>query len=509
VRGRPHGRERPASPDQAAPALARRAPAGAPAASAAFSGASTGHGERSRGAGTHHRAKPHSRRIEVAKPANTAFAGITTFRGNASRSYYGEGPVPRSAPRVLWRYPRRGGMCMRSADEHGVLTWCGVGWTGQANVIEGGDSTELRFGAYDGRYHFLDADTGEPVRADLPTGDLAKGSATSDPDGYPLYYAGSRDNKLRIVALDRDRPTVLWELDAVTSVPRPLWNNDWDGAPLVIQGHLLVGGENSWFYVIRLDRGYGPDGKVRVRPRVVARVPGFDAQLLRQLGDERVSIESSVAFRNGVAYFANSGGLVQGWDVSRVLRGGSGVRRVFRFWTGDDTDASVVIDREGFLYVASEYERHDTRSDRVGQLMKLDPRRPRTPLVWSLELKRRGFEGKGGIWATPAIYGGMLYVATNAGELVGVDRKAGTRLWSLRLRGPTWSSPVVVDDVLLQGDCSGRLRAYDVSRPSERPRRLWAVDLGRCIEATPSVFRGRIYVGTRGGAMFALGDAAS
>ena len=32
------------------------------------------------------------------------------------------------------------------------------------------------------------------MRPDLVTGDLAKGSATSDPDGYPLYYAGSRDN---------------------------------------------------------------------------------------------------------------------------------------------------------------------------------------------------------------------------------------------------------------------------------------------------------------------------
>jgi hypothetical protein len=62
-----------------------------------------------------------------------------------------------------------------------------------------------------------------------------------------------------------------------------------------------------------------------------------------------------------------------------------------------------------------------------------------------------------------------------------------------------------VDDVLLQGDCSGRLRAYDVSRPRKRPRQLWAIDLGLCIEATPAVFRGRIYVGTRGGALYALG----
>ena len=35
------------------------------------------------------------------------------------------------------------------------------------------------------------------MRPDLVTGDLAKGSATSDPDGYPLYYAGSRDNLFR------------------------------------------------------------------------------------------------------------------------------------------------------------------------------------------------------------------------------------------------------------------------------------------------------------------------
>ena len=51
---------------------------------------------------------------------------------------------------------------------------------------------------------------GSPVMPDLVTGDLAKGSATSDPDGYPLYYAGSRDNHFRVVAMDRAEPTVLW-----------------------------------------------------------------------------------------------------------------------------------------------------------------------------------------------------------------------------------------------------------------------------------------------------------
>ena len=51
---------------------------------------------------------------------------------------------------------------------------------------------------------------------------------------------------------------------------RPLRNDDWDGAPLVIRDHLLAGGENGWFYVIRLDRAYGEDGLVTVAPEVVA-----------------------------------------------------------------------------------------------------------------------------------------------------------------------------------------------------------------------------------------------
>jgi hypothetical protein len=227
---------------------------------------------------------------EAARPINAAFPGITTFRGNATRTFYGEGPVPRH-PEILWRYPRSGGMCSQSTDESGTKTWCGLGWTGQPNVIQHpGGKVELRFGAYDGRYHFLDAATGLPLRPDLVTGDLAKGSATSDPDGYPLYYAGSRDNRLRIVALDRGAPAVLWSLDAMTSVPRVVWNNDWDGAPLVIGDYLIEGGENSWLYVIRLHRGYDARGKVTVDPHVVLRVPGWDAGLLRALGDDRVSI---------------------------------------------------------------------------------------------------------------------------------------------------------------------------------------------------------------------------
>jgi len=460
-----------------------------------------------RGAGDDGQARAGGER-STAGPINTTFPGLTTFRGNASRSYYGRGPVPRR-PKILWRYPPTGGLCSRSKDLGVTRTWCGTGWTGQPNVLVHGDGeVEVRIGAYDGSYHFLDGETGEPVRPALETGDLAKGSATSDPDGYPLYYAGSRDNLLRVVAMDRARPTVLWSINAKNTVVEPVWNNDWDGAALIVDDYLLEGGENSYFYVVKLNRGYDARGRVSVDPEIVLTVPGFDDRLLKALPDDDVSIESSVSFRNGVAYFANSGGLVQGWDISEVLQGGDRAERVFRFWTGDDTDASVVIDDEGFLYVASELQRFNARARRVGQLVKLDPSRPDDPLVWSVAIPET-VGGLGGTWGTPAISGEMLYVSTNAGELLGVDRERGRVRWHLQLRGPMWSSPVPVGNVLLQGDCGGVLHAYDISDPPRRPEELWALRIGGCIESTPAVWDGMIYVGTRAGGIWGVGGRSS
>ena len=443
-------------------------------------------------------------------PINTTFRGLTTFRGNATRDFYGRGPVP-THPVIRWRYPTSGGLCSKSTDGFGTRVWCGTGWTGQPNVILGKNgSVEVREGAYDGHYHFLDGKTGIPVRPDLVTGDLAKGSATTDSTGFPLYYAGSRDNLLRVVALDRQTPTVLWSFDSTTQVGR-LWNDDWDAAPLQIGDYLLDGGENSWFYVIRLHRRYDANGLVQVRPQIVMRVPGFDRQLLSTIGDTDVSIEDSVAYTDGVVYFANSGGLVQGWDISRVLHGGKKYERVFRFWDGDDTDASIVIDPQGYLYVGRKMEENVSRpaslprDHQIGDLMKLDPSRPAHPLVWSVQLG--GFEPDGGLLGTPAWAGGIVYATYTEGGVAAVDAVTGKLLWNHPLPGPTWSSPVVVDDELLVGDGSGALNCFDVSKPRRNPKQLWRLQLGGTIESTPAVWHGWIFVGSRDGGIYGIANA--
>ncbi len=428
--------------------------------------------------------------------------GLLTFRGSPTRTYYGEGPVP-TDPSVLWSYPgESGGMCAESSVGSDTHVWCGSGWTGQPSVFEHEGRTWVVFGAYDRAIHFLDWETGADILPPFPTGDIIKGSVTIDPDGFPLVYSGSRDDEYHVVAFDRGEPVELWSLSA-DAVSPTMWNNDWDGSGLVIDDFLFIGGENSQFHIVKLNRSYGPDGLVQVDPQLVFNTPGWDDQLLADIGDRGVSIENSVAIHDGVVYFTNGGGLVQGWDISGIAEGVTPTR-VFRFWSGDDTDASIVIDDEGFLYVASEYERGNARSQEVGQLLKLDPRNPEDPVVWAVHNRDHD---PGGFWATPALHDGVVVVPDDAGYVRGWDMETGAELWEMRLPGPTWQSPVIVDDVLIQGDCEGVLHGFDLSDPRVLPPELWRVEIGGCIESTPAVWDGRIFFGTRAGRFWAVGDA--
>jgi len=437
---------------------------------------------------------------KVGQPYGDKVQGLLTFRGNPTRTYYGTGPLPRTEPQQLWRFPRTGGLCGPSTDGKGTRIWCGTGWTGQPAVFERGGRTWVVFGAYDHKIHFLDAATGERILPDFPTGDIIKGSVTIDPDGFPIVYSGSRDNYFRAIAIDRDRPTELWKLAATAVSPRK-WNDDWDGSGLIIDDYLFEGGENSQFHIVKLNRGYDANGKVTVAPKLVFHAPGWDDQLLRDVRDGNVSIENSVAIWRDTVYFANSGGLVQGWDISG-LKDGREPKRVFRYWTGDDTDASIAIDEAGMLYVGSEYERRTARSKAAGQMMKLDPSRPDNPLVWKVD-----DYGKvpSGIWGSPALYKDVVIFDTAGGDVLALDRMTGAERWRFSLPPPTWQSPVIIDGVLLVGDCSGTMNAYDASNTSAAPTPLWKITIGKgCIESTPAVWKGNIYFGTRAGAVHAF-----
>jgi outer membrane protein assembly factor BamB len=218
-----------------------------------------------------------------------------------------------------------------------------------------------------------------------------------------------------------------------------------------------------------------------------------------------MSVENSTAVFGTTAYFANSAGRVVGVDVARVGDGEAAV--VFDYWVGDDVDATIVIDDDGMLYVASQIDLRTARGAETGQLVKLDPTRPDDPVLWGVAVPAEG-GAEGGIWATPALVGDVLYVATNPGELLVVDTATGEVVWSDDIGPNAWSSPVYVDDtVMVAVDCGSepKLRAYDVLDP-RRPMQTWELTVGAgCIESTPAVWAGQIYVGSRDGFFYAVG----
>ena len=440
---------------------------------------------------------------QIGKPWGSV-EGITMFRGSPTRTWYGKGPLP-SELKVSWRYPEKP-MCSFSEAEGETKQWCGSGWTGQPVVWERPDGvTEVIFGAYDGAVHFVNAKTGEDTRPAFQTGDLIKGSVTLDPNGYPLLYFGSRDNNLRILALDGDPtlpPTEVWRLNA--DAVKGVWNNDWDGNPVVVNDMLFEGGENSWFFITKLNRSYDENGKVVIAPKIVFQTPGYNETLFKEIGDKMVSIEDSVTFFGNRVYFANSGGRVLGFDFSDAVNGN--VPMVFDYWVGDDTDATIVVDEKGMLYVSSELERMNERSAQLGQLIKLNPYKTgEDAYIWGVDVPKEQM-AVGGIWATPAISNGYLYVPTHTGKLLTVETETGTVTNTDIIGDHAWASPSIIGNKLLVPTCfPAGLRQYDLANP-EKPKLTNAMTglTGGCIESTPSVWKGQIFVGSRDGYFYSF-----
>ena len=455
-------------------------------------------------------------------PIQTAFEGLSMFRGNASRTYYGEGPVP-SRPEILWKF---GPMSGRSTNGGVTSVWSGTGWTGQPCVFERDGRTWVVFGAYDYKIHFLDGETGEELLPPFAGNDLMKGSVVVDPDGYPLIYMGCRDNKWRVIAIDREKPTELFALDA-DKLPRKIWNDDWDASTVIHNDYAFEGGENGHFYIVKLNRGYDSEGKVTVDPQIVLDHVGWTSSLIEKNGSKDVGIENSPCLVGDRVYFSNSGGLVQGLDITPTLRvlspgeqpaqGAEAYPKVFHFWAGGDMDATIVADEEGYLYAAQHSDNTYTRSaaskarqKEVGQIMKLDPRKTgagENPLVWSVAVTKVS-GGEFGVWATPALYKDMLYVPTHGGALLGIDRFTGEVVWQKPFPEHAWASCAVVDGILVVGDTYGVLHAYDVSNTRVDPPEIWQIKVpsGSALESTVAVWKGRIYVGCRDGYFYCFGD---
>lgn len=441
----------------------------------------------------------------VGEPQSGGVLGVLTFRGNATRTFDGTGPAPRN-PVIRWAVPSPPGLCeVAPVDPDNPR--CGVGWTGQPAVFVRDGQTWVVLGALDGNVYFLDAASGasiiEPFAFDGPV----ETTPTIDPDGLALAYVGGSDGTFRILSFDRpEGATELWRLEA-GDLGDVRTSDDWDSSALVAGDLMVLGGENGRVIVVRLSKATDAEGFATVEPVVVWSAPTWDEQLDADLGpvdpseDPGFSVEASVAMSGTTVWTVNSAGLVLGWDL-RPLESGGEPEQVFRFWMGDDADSTIVVDSSGDLFVGQIATRGSARVGETGHLARLDPDGA-DPMVWTFLDGPEQFQG---IRSTVAPHRDVVYATTNSGRLLAIDAANGVLRWDTQLVGPMWGSPVVVDDVLIVGDCAGVLRGYDVSDTTVAAPLLFETAIGGCLEGTPVVWDGVIFIGDRDGRIFALAD---
>lgn len=450
---------------------------------------------------------------EFGKPINKDFAGITCFRGNAQRNYYGEGDIPAGNLRILWKLP------IGSVDGY----WNGVGWTGQPLAIEWpeetrkwmnfleppGPPTEIILGALDGQVHFLDAVTGKRSRKPLkmPAPYPIKGTVTVDPRGYPLLFVGPGMNRgrtgYRIFSLLDFKE--LYSVKGIDSSAPRSWPA-FDANGIVLRDTLIQVGENGVFYFVKLNSSWDAKrGRLSIKP---------DVETIRV---SAAGMENSVAVWGNYAYFGDNVGNL--WRVT--LDYPKEAQKVASL--GDDVDSTITFDEDGSFYVGIEVDKAAGKGGK-GKLFKYQAKGMN--LLWTYSFTAGSIpkaEGRnsinGGVLSTVAVSPrhDLVFLTTThhprigGGYLIALERGTGKTRWQTKMRGYGWSSPVVLGDRVLALDNGGNLFVRDAASgesllTDSSGRSIEAISVGGNVEASPIVWRGKIYIGTRGGALVCLGE---
>lgn len=171
------------------------------------------------------------------------------------------------------------------------------------------------------------------------------------------------------------------------------------------------------------------------------------------------AITASACFAKGVVYFGDRSGIIHALseklDKRRTLRGQNlqGTIAIFRktgaIIASPAVDDSLVYfcSMDSAIYAFPTFDLKNRKTDDDA------PRGGR----WGAKYK---YKADGAIASSPCITGGVLYVGTDAGEILALDAGNISRLlWRLVVGGPVKSSPVVINQVLYVAADDGYLYA--------------------------------------------------
>ncbi len=441
----------------------------------------------------------------------TSIPGVLTFRGNNWRTggTYGTASITEKKFEVAW------------TQQIGIIRgegsyWPGAGWTGQPLLVQWPRETKIAMGlaskfveddgfveviypVFEGKIHRFDLATGERTKDPIEVGWGFKGTASVDPRGYPLLYAGQGLNdtngtigpwRWRVFDLIQNKE--VWHLQGLDpSAPRPDWGA-FDSSALVnaATDTLMLPAENGLIYKLKLNASYSPaEKKVSVDP---------DVTRLRYTADGNVKYgieNSAVAYRN-LMFAADNDGKLFAWDATTL-------QIVWMIDVGDDVDASIVLDETDdgvFLYTGNEVDnRGQDGGERITNIRKVDA--VSGEVKWQYDIPTYYDPINGGVLSTPVVGTGPLAdlvifnisrtTAPREGTMVALDKLTGQVVWRRHLSNYSWSSPVIVtsDDGVPYGvlpDSGGVLHLFDPATGTDIS--TLQIAGGNNVESTPSVF---------------------
>jgi hypothetical protein len=451
----------------------------------------------------------------------TKVPGVLTFRGNNYRDapVYGTTDVTDKKLQVVWTQDTGD---VYAEDSH----WAGAGWTGQPLLVnwptetkramglsqaqvDDPDFVEVVYPVVDGNVYRIDLATGDQTKPPISTGFAFKGTGSIDPRGYPLLYSGMGLNengdktgewRYRIFDLIQNKEVSGWDgTDA--GAPR-----DWgafDSSALVNgpSDTLIEPGENGLVYKVKLNAAFDAQAKtVSVRPE-------FTKLWYDTPDSSRHGIESSAAAYRNLMYAGDNDGNIVCWDAITM-------QVVWVRPTGDDTDASIVLEDPvssgPFIYTGNEMDKRGEGDNAATHgpvtIQKINALTGEQ--VWKYQVDAQYNKAvNGGLMATPVLGTGevsdlvFFNIAKTGsdkqGSLVALDKQTGAVVWNRTLPHFGWSSPLLLTgkdghSYGVVGDSSGLLHLFDPNTGKD----FSTLQLSQNIEASPAVYGNMLVVGT-------------
>jgi outer membrane protein assembly factor BamB len=451
---------------------------------------------------------------------------IPTFLGNNYRNYYGN-----EAPDTLithWKLFLGSGKTVISR-KLGEREWAGAGWTGQPLLVREDTNLFLIQGAYDHNLKKIDANTGKLIwqyKFDdviKGTGTLWENPDTSEPENKIVILQGSRlgvgnfldsEHIPSYRAISYFTGKELWRLDSKWT---DSYSRDVDGSALIYKDTAYIGFENSLF------TKFSPDYKDAILKDDMLQPAIYKETCLYTKDDvvhhkNNVVTESSPSLIDSVFYIASGSGHIFGYSLREDTI-------TWDFYIGSDIDGSAVITHDSCIIVTIEKQ----YIDGPGGVLKLDPKKkPEDAVVWFFPTESIEYSGwEGGVIGTAGINdyynnGHVPYMAAFSaidGNLYVVDHmQIDTSLWvdgfDLKHKyhppkliykhkiGASISSPIFVGNKIIAAGYGGLF----LFRHDNSLKFTEVASHEGSYESSPIVYNRIIYVASRDGYFYCLGE---